>query len=302
MHWRALGLAVLLPVASTASSPPHLKATIPTGLHPCGAAAGFGSVWVAGYDTGALLRVDPRRNRVARRIKLRPGICPVAVGSGSVWVANDRLNLLYRVDPRRSRVLARIRVGRWPAHLFAERGAVWVSGYEVGTVTRIDPRRNRVARVYRVGGHPSGIARAAGSLWLGFGRDGTALGALDTRTGTLTRVPIGHRSAGFVTAIEGSIWTTTENAAVRVDASTRRLVAALPIPGTPAGITRAPDGTIWIAEKERNTLTRIDPGRNEVVDVSPAGPGALAIVVAAGDVWVTSFAGADVRRYAGAAR
>jgi streptogramin lyase len=235
-----------------------------------------------------------------RRIHLAPGICPVAAGSGSVWVANDRLDVVYRIEPRRGRVLARIRVGRWPAHLLAEPGAVWVSAYERGTVARIDPARNRVARVYRVGGHPSGLARAAGRLWIAFARGGTDLGALDVRTGAVARAPIAHRSPGFVTAIDGSIWTTTEDgAAVRLDPATRRVIASPPVPGTPAGIAPARDGTVWVAEKQFDTLSRIDPRTNEVIDVTGAGRGALAIVAANGDLWVTSFAGADVRRYAG---
>jgi streptogramin lyase len=276
-----------------------MVARIATPAAPCGAAAAFGSVWVAAYSSGTLVRIDPGRNRIARRIRLAPGICPVAAGSGSIWVANDRLDVVYRIEPRRGRVVARIRVGRWPAHLFAESGAVWVSAYERGTVTRIDPARNRVARVYRVGGHPSGLARAGGRLWIAFARDATALGALDVRTGAVTRVPIDHRSPGFVAAIDGSIWTTTEDgAAVRLDPATRRVLAAPQIPGTPAGLAPAPDGTIWVAEKQFNTLSRIDPRTNEVLDVTEAGRGALTIVVASGDLWVTSFAGADVRRYA----
>src|ERR671931_2139109 len=90
MRWKAIGLAVLLPLAAPVTSPPHLKAQIPTGAHPCGAAAGPGSVWVANYDSGSLVRIDPRRNRVVQRIRLAPGICRVVVDSGSLWVANDR--------------------------------------------------------------------------------------------------------------------------------------------------------------------------------------------------------------------
>jgi DNA-binding beta-propeller fold protein YncE len=61
----------------------------------------------------------------------------------------------------------------------------------------------------------------------------------------------------------------------------------------------APDGTIWVAEKERDTITRIDPDTNRVIDVMPGGDGALSIAVAADDIWVTNFAGSDVWRFAG---
>jgi streptogramin lyase len=87
---------------------------------------------------------------------------------------------------------------------------------------------------------------------------------------------------------------------VRVDPQTCAVVATVRVPGTPAQPAAAPDGTIWVAEKERNTITRIDPAANTVLDVSGAGRGALAIAVAAGDLWVTSFAGSDVWRFSGA--
>jgi streptogramin lyase len=299
MRWKAIGLAVLLPLAAPVASPPHLKAQIPTGAHPCGAAAGPGSVWVANYDSGSLVRIDPRRNRVVQRIRLAPGICPVVVDSGSVWVANDRTDVVYRLDARRGRVRSRVRVAHWPAHFAVGAGGVWISSYEHGLVLRLDRRSGRVTRAYKVGGNPSGLALLDGRLWVAFGR-GTALGRVDLRTGAVTRIPLGHRAPGFLTAIDGVLWTSTADGyALRVDAQTRRVTGAFAVPGTPAEVASGPDGLIWVAEKEHNTLTRIDPRANRIVDVTPAGPGALSVVAAAGDIWVTSYAGNDVWRFAG---
>ena len=287
--------------ASIASgSPPTAVARIVTGTAPCGAVSGFRSVWVAVYGTGRLVRIDPIRNRITRRIGVAPGICPVAIGAGSVWVASDKTNLLYRVDPRRGRVVARIPVAEWPAHIAFAFGGIWVSAYERGVVARIDPRTNRVKRRYEVAGNPSGLARAGGFMWIAFGRTATALGRLDPATGVLTRLPLGHAAAGFLAAIGDSLWTTTADGfALRFDPSKNRVVAGFPIPGTPAEVALAPDGTIWVAEKERNTITRIDPKANSLVDVTSAGRGAFSIAAAAGDMWVTSFAGADVWRFHG---
>jgi streptogramin lyase len=299
MHWKALGLTALLPLASAAGSPPQVKARIATGLHPCGAAAARGSVWVANYDSGSLVRIDPRRDRVSQRIRLAPGICPVAIASSSVWVANDKTNVVYRVDPRRGRVLTRIRVARWPAHFAVGAGGVWVSNYEHGLVLRLDPQSGRLTRAYKVGGNPSGLAIVDGRLWVAFGR-GTSLGRVDVATGAVTHFPLGHRAPGFLTAIRGDLWTSTADGYVlRVDARKGKVTATFPVPGTPAEVAAGPGGLVWAAEKERNTLTRIDPATNRVVDVTGAGPGAFSVVAAAGDVWVTSFAGNDVWRFAG---
>jgi streptogramin lyase len=293
----AVAAAVLLGTVA-ASATPQPVARIVTGAGPCGAASGFGSVWVAVYGTGRLVRIDPRRNRVAARVRIARGICPIVVAAGSVWVASDMTNMLYRIDPRRRRIVARIPVAKWPAHVAGAFGSVWVSAYERGTVARVDPRTNRVSRVYAVGGNPSGLAEASGALWIAFGRNGSSLGRLDPRSGTLTKSSIGHDGPGFLSAIGGSLWTTTADGfAVRFDPSAKQVVAVIPVPGTPAVVAAGPDGMVWVAEKQHNTLTRIDPDRNRIIDVTGAGPGALAIASAGGDMWVTSFAGRDIWRF-----
>ena len=113
-------------------------------------------------------------------------------------------------------------------------------------------------------------------------------------------MPIGHAGAGFLSALGGSLWTTTADGyALRINASNGRVIASFRIRGTPAEVAAAPDGTIWVAEKERDTITRIDPVTNHVIDVIPGGDGAFSIAVAGGDMWVTNFAGSDVWRFAG---
>lgn len=283
---------------AASASPPTAVARVVTGTAPCGAASGFRSVWVAVYGSGRLVRIDPIRNRVTRRIRVAPGICPITVGAGSVWVASDKTNLLYRVDPRLGRVVARIPVAEWPAHVAFAFGSVWVSAFERGVLARIDPRTNRVKRRYVVGGNPSGMARAGAFIWIAFGRTSTALGRLDPGSGALTRQPIGHAAAGFLSFIGGSLWTTTADGfALRFDPIENRVVANFPVPGTPAEVASGPDGIIWVAEKERNTITRIDPKTNLLLDVTSAGRGAFSIASAAGDMWVTNFAGVDVWRF-----
>jgi streptogramin lyase len=293
----ALALLAGAVLVTAAGAAPRVVTRIGTGQAPCGVAAGFGSVWVAAYGTGKLVRIDPATNRVTQRITVARGICPLTIAAGAIWVASDRTNVLYRVDPKRGRVVARIPVARWPAHLLAALGGVWVSGYESGVVARIDPRTNSTARVYEVGGNPSGLAALDGSLYVAFARGGTSLGRLELTSGAVTQIGLGHTAPGFLTAATGSLWTTTEDGyALRVDPA-GPTIRAFSVPGTPAEARLGRDGTIWVAEKEHNTLTRIDPKTNRIVDVTGAGPGALAVAAARGDMWVTSFAGSDVWRF-----
>jgi virginiamycin B lyase len=298
----ALVCAASLVLGADAATPTPI-ARITIGSQPCGAAAGLGSVWVAAYGTGKLFRINPRTNRVSQRIRVAPRICHLAVHDASVWIASDKTNLVYRVNPRTGRVVARIPVGAWPADLEFGLGSLWVSAYELGKVTRINPRTNRVTRVYQVGGNPAGLAGAGRSLWIAFGRNETSLGQLDPVTGELTRTSIGHTGPGFLAPAFGSLWTTTADGyVVRFDPSAKRVVATFAVPATPAELAAVPDGTVWVAEKERNTVTRIDPLANRVLDVTGAGRGAFSIAIAARDVWITSFAGSDVWRFRAGSR
>ncbi len=56
-----------------AGSSPPVTARVATGEHPCGIASGFGAVWVANDGSGTLARVDPKTNRVTRRVRAGRG-------------------------------------------------------------------------------------------------------------------------------------------------------------------------------------------------------------------------------------
>jgi streptogramin lyase len=66
---------------------------------------------------------------------------------------------------------------------------------------------------------------------------------------------------------------------------------------TLAQAATAPDGSIWMPDKEQNLVYRIDPKRAAVIDSFGAGPGAFVALRAYGSMWVTSYAGSDVRRF-----
>src|SRR5436309_15554377 len=120
-------------MAGSAGAPP-VVAKVRTGHAPCGAASGFGSLWVAVYGTGRLVRIDPRSNRVLRRFYVARGICPVTIAAGSVWVASDKTDVVYRIDPRGAdpREDSRVALARPSA---AGPGRVWVSSFDHGHVT-----------------------------------------------------------------------------------------------------------------------------------------------------------------------
>jgi streptogramin lyase len=177
-------------------------------------------------------------------------------------------------------------------------GRVWVTAWEDGTLDELDPRTLALARRIDVGPRPSGLAARDGSLWVGFGRDATAIVRVDPVSGAVARVPLGVLRPGWFVSGTPDLWITAgDSDLLHVDPGTGKLLARLHVGATLAQGAAAPDGTIWVPDKERSVVYRIDPARKRVVDSFPAGPGAYLALRAFGSMWVLSYAGADVRRF-----
>jgi len=164
-------------------------------------AVGEGAVWVVAGDPtryregdpgAALFRVDPRTQRITRRIRLsRYDASGVAVGGGGVWVSTlFGRHEVIRVDPRAGREVARIPVGGpdaqtlpSPERLRASVGApiiagrsdvdlaagadgVWVTNEYDSTLRRIDPGTNHVTSVLRTSAGKTDLALGGGAAWL----------------------------------------------------------------------------------------------------------------------------------------
>jgi len=293
------GTAVLAATAVAKLPPaPSEVAIIPTGRAPCGMAARGDRLWVTEYETGRLLTLDAA-GRVQRRRRIGRYACQIAVGGRWAWVTRDNADEVVRMDLG-SGALRRIRVPL-PLDVALAAGSAWVTSFETGMVTRIDARSGRVTRVWSVGGHPTGITFCGGRLWIGHGRDATWLTAIDLRMGRTRRFDVAVSAPRMPQCIDGEVWVTTEDAALRVSSRTGRLLAHFRLGETlaEAGLATSAGGakSIWVTNKERSLVHRIDPVSGLVIDSFPAGPGALAQARFAGSVWITSFAGSDVRRY-----
>jgi streptogramin lyase len=280
-----------------ALSPPHVSARIPTGLHPCGSAAGFGAVWVANDGSGTLARVSPRTNRVTRRVRIGRGACSVDAGAGFVWVTNYKTASVVRVNPRTFRKRS-VRVGRSPFDVLVWEGHVWASSWQDGRVVEVEPRSLRVLRRLDVGPYPTGLLGRSDAIWLGFGRNATAIARIDPGTGRLTRVPVGARAPSWFALGTTDLWiTAADNVLVHLDPSNGHVLGTMHVGRTLAQPAAAPDGTIWVPDKEIDKIFRVDPGSGRVVDSFAGGDGAFVALRAFGSMWVTSYAGADVWRY-----
>jgi len=288
-------LALVVPAADAKLPPsPTETAVVSTGKAPCGLAVAGGNLLVGVYETGQLLRLD-RNGRIVGRVAVGRWACQVAVGGGATWVTRDNANEVARIDG--SGRIRRIAVPS-PYDVTVAAGSAWVTSFETGTVTRLSLTGRR-ERVLRVGGHPTGIAACGGRVWVGHGRESTWVTAVEPGAGRARRVEGRVRSPRWPRCVRGELWVTTEDSALRLAARTGAVRGHFPLGGTlaeaAAGAERA--ASVWVTDKEHSRVHRLDPAAAQVVDSFTAGPGALALEHFAGSVWVTSFAGSDVRRF-----
>ncbi|HKD33540.1 MAG TPA: hypothetical protein VKB73_08735 [Gaiellaceae bacterium] len=289
----AIGLVLVVAGAS-----PRVVARIQTGASPGGAVSAFGAVWVASDGAGTVVRIDPGTNRVTRGVKLRPGLFSVARGFGAVWAVNYKRDSLTRVDPASGRTRS-VRVGASPFDVLCAFGRVWVTSWEAGLLTELEPRTLRVVRRIEVGPRPTGLRATAGAVWVGFGRNATSIARVDPATSNFRRVQVGTRAPSWFVAGTRDLWLqVADNRLIRVDPKTRIVTARLSVGRTLAQGSLAPDGTIWIPDKEANRVYRVDPAKARVVDSFDAGPGAFLALSAFGSMWVASYAGDDLWRFA----
>jgi streptogramin lyase len=281
--------------ASKVPPPPVEQAVVRTGEAPCGIAAHRGTVWVAVYEAGSLLALDAT-GRVTRRVRVGRSACGVVVAGDAVWVARDTARRLVRVDARTGRRRS-FPVEGEAFDVLVAGGSLWVASHTSGTVLRLDPRSGRVLARVAVDPRPAGLAWCGRRVWVGHGGDATQVTSIDPRTSSLRRVETVVESPFLPSCIGGNLWVGGPSGIVRVDARSGRLLSALPLDGTFADAAAAPDGTVWVTDKEHSVVLRFTPDGRHELDRFRAGPGAFAIARAGRSMWITSFAGADVRRY-----
>ncbi len=300
MRYRLILLASLA-VTSTAGagsgSTPVETRVVATGSAPCGVvAARDGGLWVGVYGAGNVLRIDPRRGKVTTTVRVGRWACRVVVGPAAVWVTRDQAGEIVRIA-RGSGRLRRLKVGAGAFDIVLVRGSVWATSFDVGTIAEIDPATTKLVRVYKDGPNPAGITSCRGRVWIGHGREATWLTSINPRTHRITRVETGTMNPGWPRCIGGELWVTTSTSVLRVDARSGAILGRLRVGGTPAEAAAGPDGLVWVTDKERSLVHRVDPRRVALVDSFPAGPGAYALARTGEAMWITRFAGADIRRY-----
>jgi virginiamycin B lyase len=302
-------IAASTPPTSTATSPTAVVATIAVGGASSQVTVAADAVWVGGWDTGKLVRVDPATNRVAAQIPVgRPQESPIAIAAtaGAVWVVDFGGAQVLRVDPATNRVVARIPVRGGAGGIAAGAGAVWVTSGEGGDqrhgwIQRIDPTRNRVVATIAV---PSGMLWdiAVDAPWVWIGSELGGLWRIDAHTSRVTTIrqpggapELGADGVGHLAASAGAVWVASDGQLQRRDAHSGRIVATIPW-GDGSLAARGAVGAAGLWFSAGQGLARFDATANRLVATIPANPTAgtsalteiTGIAVGAGAVWVLS--------------
>jgi DNA-binding beta-propeller fold protein YncE len=157
--------------------------------------------------SGALIKIDVARRRIARVMYLRVGSIPQDVklspNGRLFYVADMGRNGVWEIDGRRWVIRGFLRTGRGTHGLYASRNArnLYVTNRGEGSISVVSFRTRRVVRTWRLpgGGSPDmGNVSADGRLlWLS-GRWNDVVYAIDTRSGKLlAKIPVGHSPHGL---------------------------------------------------------------------------------------------------------
>jgi streptogramin lyase len=190
-----------------------------------------------------------------------------------------------------------MKVGAGVFDVLLAHGSVWTTSHDTGVIARSDTSTGLSTRIYRDGPKPVALAACGGRIWVGHGRPATWVTSIEPRRHRIRRVSTVVEGPRAPTCIDGVVWVTTEDSVVRIDARTGRLLTVLKVGETLGEAAAGPDGLVWVTDKQHSTIHRLTPDGRHVLDTFAAGPGAFALARAGRTMWVSSFAGSDVRSF-----
>jgi virginiamycin B lyase len=274
-----------------------VKATIRTGLQPCGEVEGAGAVWISTFISNTLERIDPATNRVTGGVPIGDRPCGLAYGFDSVWINAYGTNSVERVDPHALKLTAHIPVGNAPFDVLVAAGSVWTTNNGDGSVSRIDPATNAVISTVRIGAGASGLAFAGNAVWVGTTGTSDAVYRLHPATEEVTRVPVGEPGPAWFSSRGDELWVTTaSNNALRIDPTTNRVTARARVGLGPKDGVVDSRGLLWTPNLNGDSVSIVDTATAALVATMRVGSMPFVLNDGFGDVWSGSYGGGDVRR------
>ena len=262
---------------------------------------GDGAVLAMSDATSTLMRIDPARNAITRRIRVSPGEA-AAAGEGAVWLSHPRENTVSRIDAETNKVSATIRVP-WASGVAVSPGAVWIGNPGGPSVERIDPATNRVVARIRVGpnreccGERLYLTADSDAVWVA-NSVGRRVVRIDPRTNKVVdSIDLEHfMPCGFIVADRSTVWSagaTCTAAVARIDPRTRKVTAQLAEPHA-VGMALA-FGSLWVAVFESGDVDRIDSAQDRSLSRLHVGGRPVRLSAGFGSVWVNDDKGRVLR-------
>jgi outer membrane protein assembly factor BamB len=300
---RVLGglLIVMVSLAATSSaspaSVPRVVASFRVTGSPQAIVAGGGGVWVT--TLRSLVRLDPRTNRIGRRLRLNPILGALTISGSQLWLARNpidtgksarapsRLRSVNAVTGRLSGPPIRFQL---IANLEAAASAIWVTNgdhAQFGRLFKIDPRRRKAVATLKIPGAPSDVVEERGLLWVACSDTGY-LYRVQPRTATLAGKPIRAGKALLtVAAGRGRVWVGDSYAGAvnSVDANTGKVVTRTKL--RYVSDVAAGEGAVWATVDKPSELVRLDPSDgHEVGRPLPIQGTASGLAIGFGSIWV----------------
>jgi len=213
------------------------------------------------------------------------GVAPLTADSHAVAV----------IDPEINQVVQAIPVGAGPGQLAYDRqtGSLWVANLDDETVTRIDAERRQSGRTVPIGNVPDGLAAADGTLWVaghGHGVGTVNVRTVDERfytTELAARIPAAGPQTTDLALVGGELWVAPSYGLLaRIDAQTGSVRQSAFDTDHKPMVVAASAKSVWVADADFNTVTRVDPASGVTTPV-PVGNGPAGIALGQGGVWVT---------------
>lgn len=263
-------------------------------VKPCGVVADPAAVWVSGFGSNALYRIDPASRTVTDTVPVGTAPCGLAYGADSIWTSDYAGNTVTRVSVTTRRVVATVAVGRAPFDAAFGAGSAWVTNGSDGTVSRISPVTNAVVATITVGTNPAGVAVVGDSAWVPVG-SGEVVRISTATNKVVGRVRVGPGMATWLSHAADALWVASPNdgTVTQVDVRSGRVL------GRASGVSRPADGdvvgaSVWVPLRGPTGVARIDRASRRVVTVPVPLLDGFVLAGGFGSVWVPDFGGTDV--------
>jgi streptogramin lyase len=260
--------------------------------------------------------------------------CAAAAGGRYVWVSDYGSPYLQKIDPRTNKIVGKTMIGFGSCGLAFGAGSMWIEDTSSSTISRVSTTTGKRVKAIAVGATPYDATFAYGSAWTTTHGQGdleridparnkvvarwkidqaigvvAAFGSVwaagtegvlrvdPTTSKLLATVPVAG-GAGWTAASSDAVWVTTQTGIARIDPATNTVVANIAIPGAPAlGDPDTVAGKVWVPEIQRNAIAVVDPATNAIVQTVKSGTGPFVVTQIDGEAWVPSWKGHDIWRF-----